>query len=384
MNILIVTGIFPPDIGGPATYVPMIAEGLRRRGHSVRVITLGDRDGDEISWDFPVVRIRRGRHILWRKIEALQAILRMVRDADVVFVNGLPLESVGVSRWIRKPMVMKVVGDWAWERAHGSGWIQDDFRTFQERRYGLRIEAMKWLRGWWTRQADRVIAPSQYLARWIQRWGVSPQRIRVVYNPVEIPPSLGGAKECGKILPLTTRYTVITVGRLIPLKRVDGIVRALRNLPEVGLLVVGDGPERPRLETLARSLQVADRVHFAGKRSREETLRMIQTSDLLVLNSIHEGFPHVVLEALALGVPVVATAVGGTAEVLGRWKGGALIPPEKADLPKVIVKVLRDQSLRERVRRNRNRFRDAFSPERTVETVEAILHEVCPRERTHE
>jgi glycosyltransferase involved in cell wall biosynthesis len=91
---------------------------------------------------------------------------------------------------------------------------------------------------------------------------------------------------------------------------VNGLLEALTEVPELGLVVVGDGPERPRLERRARELGVSDRVYFAGQRSKKEALSLMAACDLFVLNSAYEGLPHVVLEAMALGLPVVATAVG--------------------------------------------------------------------------
>jgi glycosyltransferase involved in cell wall biosynthesis len=81
------------------------------------------------------------------------------------------------------------------------------------------------------------------------------------------------------------------------------------------LVIVGDGPERARLEALAQTNQVIDRVYFAGQRSKAETFGLMAGCDLFVLNSTYEGFPHVVLEAMSVGLPVVATAVGRTTGV---------------------------------------------------------------------
>jgi glycosyltransferase involved in cell wall biosynthesis len=151
VRILIVTGIFPPDIGGPATYVPQIAEGLAQRGHAVTVVTLSDRfDHEDGVYPFRVIRLPRRAFKPWRMGRTVLVLLRLGRRADVLFVNGLALESALANFVLRKPLVMKVVGDLAWERATGRGWTADDFEAFQRRRYGLRIELLKALRPWWT------------------------------------------------------------------------------------------------------------------------------------------------------------------------------------------------------------------------------------------
>jgi len=90
MNVLMVTGIFPPDIGGPATYVPTMSSELVKRGHKVSVVTLSDRlDHDDRSYNFPVHRIRRGLFKPLRLLLTVVRILREGRTAQVLYVNGL-------------------------------------------------------------------------------------------------------------------------------------------------------------------------------------------------------------------------------------------------------------------------------------------------------
>lgn len=347
MRILIVTGIFPPDIGGPATYVPQIAEGLAQRGHAVTVVTLSDRlDHEDGGYPFRVIRLPRRAFRPWRMGRTVLVLLRLGRRADVLFVNGLALESALANFVLRKPLVMKVVGDLAWERATGRGWTADDFEAFQRRRYGLRIELLKALRSWWTRRADRVIVPSRYLARWVVGWGVPAEKIVVIYNAVE---PVDGVEPLP--VPLRTPVKAVTVGRLVPWKQVNGLLEALTEVPELGLMVVGDGPERPRLERRARELGVQDRVYFAGRRPKKEALGLMAACDLFVLNSAYEGLPHVVLEAMALGLPVVATAAGGTPEVVRDGETGVLVPGRYATLGASLSALARDPALRRRLGR---------------------------------
>jgi glycosyltransferase involved in cell wall biosynthesis len=345
VRILIVTGIFPPDIGGPATYVPQIAEGLAQRGHAVTVVTLSDRlDHEDGGYPFRVIRLPRRAFRPWRMGRTVLVLLRLGRRADVLFVNGLALESALANFVLRKPLVMKVVGDLAWERATGWGWTADDFETFQRRRYGLRIELLKALRSWWTRRADRVIVPSRYLARGVAGWGVPAEKIVVIYNAVESPDGVEPLS-----IPLKTPVKAVTVGRLVPWKQVDGLIEALNEIPELGLVVVGDGPERPRLERIAQELGVSGRVYFAGQRSKRETLSLMAACDLFVLNSTYEGLPHTVLEAMALGLPVIATAVGGTPEVVRDGETGLLIHSGNRALEKTLYALVTDEKTRRRL-----------------------------------
>lgn len=132
-----------------------------------------------------------------------------------------------------------------------------------------------------------------------------PEKITVIYNAITLPEVLPLV-----VNPLKTRYRVITAGRLVPWKGVDDILTAIAPLPEVGLVIVGTGPEEARLTQQVQAWQLTERVWLAGQKSLPELLALMGTCDLFVLNSTYEGLPHVVLEAMAVGVPVVATAVG--------------------------------------------------------------------------
>ena len=369
MNLLIVTGIFPPDIGGPATYVPSMASELVKRGHRVTVVTLSDTlDHDDRSYNFPLHRIRRGLSKPLRFLFTVLRILRQGRSAQVLYVNGLYLEAVIANFLLRKPMVQKIVGDWAWERATNKKWVKDNFEKFQKRKYGLKIELLRALRNFCVRRADTLIAPSDYLARVITTWGVSASKIFIVYNAVEIP------SWTRTTVPLATRLNIVTVGRLVPWKQIDYLIEALTEIDGAGLVVVGDGPDRSRLEDLVRATKLTDRIYFAGQRSKEETLGLMTACDLFVLNSTYEGFPHVVLEAMCAGLPVVATEVGGTPELVRDGENGLLISPNaNGTLSKTLLKLLSCSEERQRLAAGARETTQRFRQSAMIEATEAAL-----------
>jgi glycosyltransferase involved in cell wall biosynthesis len=181
-------------------------------------------------------------------------------------------------------------------------------------------------------------------------------------------------------LPLVTPYRVVTVCRLIKLKGVDKLVEVITMLPDVGLVIVGNGPERASLESLARKLGVGDRVYFTGQLPREQVIAHLRACDLFVLNSRHEGLPHVVLEAFAAGLPVVATAVGGTPEVVENEVSGLLLPPgDTHALRDVIVRLLSDQLLCRRLVENARAQLANFSLTQMIEKTASLLEELGQR-----
>jgi glycosyltransferase involved in cell wall biosynthesis len=295
-RITVLTGIFPPDIGGPATSVPELVAWLATDGWHPTVVTLADAEGD--SSDEAVIRIPR--RLPWPRRAA--AIVRAVAKSrpDVVFANGLHLESALIRR---APIVQKVVGDWAWERATNRGWTDVGIDDFQRASVSPRLRAIRALRGAVTRRARRVIVPSRHLAGLVESWGVDPGRIRVVPNAAPEPvAAFARGRDPGR---------GAFLGRLVSWKNVDDAIAAVARLPELRLDVVGNGPMLDSLRSLARSLAVEDRIAFKGVLPRTEALDLLGRSSFLVLPSSYEGMPHVVLEAYALGIPVVASDAPG-------------------------------------------------------------------------
>jgi glycosyltransferase involved in cell wall biosynthesis len=120
----------------------------------------------------------------------------------------------------------------------------------------------------------------------------------------------------------------------------DLVIEALPSLPEVRLLIVGDGPFRPELEALAGSLGVSDRVRFLGRRPHEELPELYEAADALVLASMREGWPNVLLESMACGTPVIASGVGGIPEVVAAPEAGRILPERTSAAIAATVKSL--------------------------------------------
>ena len=197
LRILVTTGIFPPDVGGPATYVPGMAEALAARGHEVTVVAPQERlvPSPITNPSYRLVRFQRARYLRYANFfvelgRALVTILREARRCDVMFVNGLGLPAVLASRLVGKPMVVKVVGDGAWELAHARGWTTLDLDEFQKAR-GWWVRLLRWWHHQAARRARAVIVPSRYLARIVERWGVPASRVHVVYNAFNLPAQQG-------------------------------------------------------------------------------------------------------------------------------------------------------------------------------------------------
>jgi glycosyltransferase involved in cell wall biosynthesis len=225
---------------------------------------------------------------------------------------------------------------------------------------------------------DRVIAVSTNVRDFcVSHIGLPAEKLVVIYNGVQVPASPSSPREARAKLGLPSDGLVIGgVSRLDPAKGIDFLIRALARVDDVTLVIVGDGPERAVLETLASDLGVADRIHWAGH--RRDVPYLLPALDVFVQPSLHEGMPNTVLEAMAASLPVVATAVGGTPEIIEAGVAGLLIPPRDPDaLADAIISLLRNPDLRRRMSQaGQERVANYFTIECMVEQTEQLYEQL--------
>jgi glycosyltransferase involved in cell wall biosynthesis len=229
------------------------------------------------------------------------------------------------ARLARRPLVVKLVSDEVFERMTRSGRFEGTLEEFQQ--VGEpRTRFLRATRDAALRSARHVFSPSEYLRAIALRWGLDPARVSVLPNPAPDVPPLPSRDELRAGLGLDGSVLAFA-GRLGPQKAVGVLLDALADAREVTLVIAGDGPERATLERRAGELGLGSRVRFLGSVPREEVLRLFGAADASVLPSAWENFPHTVVEALAVGCPVIATAVGGVPEVVQDGVNGLLVPP---------------------------------------------------------
>ena len=235
------------------------------------------------------------------------------------------------------------------------------------------------------RAATHLVAVSQEVRAFYETRGIGRGRWRVVYNGVEVPSApRRGRGEAFRALGLGEGDRVVgLVGRLVPAKAPEVFLRALSlaaaRVPALRGLVVGDGPSRKEAEAEARRLGLAGRVVFAGLRG--DVPELLPGLDALVFSSLREGLSMAMLEAMAAGVPVVATAVGGTPELITHGTTGLLVPPGRpGDLADAVVGLLADAPRAEALRGAARRLVEGrFSLARMIEAHEALYAEAARR-----
>ena len=375
IKILIATGIYPPDIGGPATLLTALPGALKDRGLAVKVITYSDVAASPPEEQAGVVyRISRQQCSVGRFLKYFWWMWRLSFWSDVIYATDT--YSVGyfaylIKKLIGKKYIVRFAGDSAWETAVANNWTQDYITDFQKNKYSRRIEKMKQRRAKILIGAERVVAVSNFIADIAKRIGVAEQKIRVIYNAVDffgdLPP---------KIEPPAP--TLIFAGRLMPWKGVEALLYVVAKLkarwPEIIFEVLGDGPQLEYLKKIAAQLDLELNVRFRGRVSETESHRFFSQATIFILNTNYEGLPHSVLNAMRAGLPVITTDIDGNREVVKNEVNGLLVPyNDQAAWAGAISRLLADEALQQKFIANGRQTLENFRWDKLVdETVEVI------------
>jgi glycosyltransferase involved in cell wall biosynthesis len=347
VKLLIVTGIWPPDAGGPASHAPALGRFLHARGHSVEVVTTAD--AAPAQEPFEVIWISRALPTGVRHLRVANLIRKHGRQADALYATSMVRRAALGATFARSPLVVKLVSDEVFERLQRSGRFEGTLDEFQHVGGSARIRFLRSTRTWALRRASHVFCPSAYLREIALGWKVDPAHVSVLPNPAPEVPSLPSREALRAELALEGPVLAFA-GRLGPQKALGVALEALASVPGVVLAIAGDGPDRERLERHAGELEIDGRARFLGNLSREGVLRLFRAADATLLSSSWENFPHTVVEALAVGTPVIATAVGGVPEVVSDGENGLLVPPrEPRALAEAIRRFFADDGLRRRL-----------------------------------
>lgn len=237
----------------------------------------------------------------------------------------------------------------------------------------------RWVSRWVYRRVERIIAVSSPIRRrLIERDGVHPDLITIVPNAVAPPPE--PPPDSPPPLPAELRPLVGAIARLQPEKGVANFLKAAAHVaprfPEAHFVIAGDGPLRQDLIALAENLGLGDRVHFLGFRSDASAL--MRSLDVLVVPSLTEGSPLVTLEAMAAGIPVVASAVGGIPDQVRHYREGLLVPAGDAGaMGDAILALLRNPDRARRLgEAGRRRATSEFGHAAMVRRIEGVYSEV--------
>ncbi len=364
-------------MGGPASHAPELGAFLQARGHQVEAVVTADRPPPRGA--YPVRWVSRRLPVGARHAAVALLVARRARWAEVVYATSMVGRAALGSALAGRPLVVKLTTDEAYERARRRGLFSGDLDAFQRARGGVAIALLRAGRDVALRQAKRVICPSAYLRELALSWGVPAERLALCPNPAPEIPALPDASAARAALGLEGGILAFA-GRIGRQKALEVALEAVAQVEGVSLLVAGDGPERAEMEERCRRLSLGDRVRFLGALPRQRVLELFRAADATVLSSTWENFPHAVVESLAVGTPVIATAVGGVAEVVEDGVNGLLVPPgDPQALARAIRRLYGEPGLRDRLAARARASVAHHSAEAVYGRIEALLREVATR-----
>ncbi len=336
---------FTPVVGGMETLALQLGRGLVQRGYPITVVTQrlpGMAACEDIS-GIQVHRVLsgRGRGIVYAftyLASLLMALARLHRQYRVLHANHLYLEAMGAALVGRLSKVPALA-------VNACGGVFGDFARLRKTRMILALPLL--------RRLDRVVALSREIQDELTAHGFTPGQIVQIPMGVDVDrfvPAVepGAARDQAGLGPETVLY----VGRLDPQKGLEDALAAWAQVtarrPAAQLVLVGDGPSRCTLEAQARALSLEGRVRFLGLRRDPEIL--LQGSQVFLFPSRSEGMPNALLEAMATGLPCVATRIGGNSDLVQHGVTGLLTPPGDAEaLADALLALLEDRALRKRL-----------------------------------
>jgi len=381
-KILITTGIFPPDIGGPATYAELLANELNAKGFDVCVLTYSKQFfRSRHSHRVKIIRVwgkwpKGIKHLIFGI-----KLLGLARKRDTIYAlnvwsAGFP--SLIAAKLFKKKFVIRIVGDYAWEVGVGKDRVKLLIDDFQKAKKSGWIGMLYKLQGWVCKRADTVIVPSKYLAGIVKGWGVPEAKIKIIYNGVDFKPSDLSREEARNKIGIHGNI-ILSIGRLVPWKGFRMLIKIMPCLLELKqfarLVIVGDGPDKKSLESMVKNMGLSQKVFLVGKKTKEELAVYLAASDMFVLNSGYEGFSHQILEAMVAGTPIIASAVGGNKEVITQGENGFLVRyNDEFNLVEAIKTVWQDEKLRDELGENGKKTVQKFSSEKMINETLKVLN----------
>ncbi|TSC96878.1 MAG: hypothetical protein Athens071426_438 [Parcubacteria group bacterium Athens0714_26] len=353
-KILITTGIFPPDIGGPATYSSILLKELPGFDYNIGVLTYGVKEQASKGLIYVVSnKWPKGiRHLVY-----FLKVLWLGRGADLILCVdssfGASFISLLAALILRKKFVVRITGDYAWEQGVQRYGVKELMDEFQRKRYGIFISILRRCQNFVVCRADLVITPSNYLKNTILNWGAKKENIKVIYNAVSATEIKMFKEEARQKLNLSGRI-MISAGRLVLWKGFGLLIEIVsglkKQIPDLKLIIAGDGPERENLDKKTKDLNLENNVLLVGALPKNELAVYMRSADIFVLNTGYEGLSHQLIEAMAMGLPVITTRVGGNTEVVDNQENGILVEyNNKKQLEEAIIRLFMSDELKNKL-----------------------------------
>lgn len=358
MKIAILVNLFPPKwLAGTEIATYNLAEHLAKRGHEIHVITSHDEG-------LPIFTKENGFYVhrlAWPKIRIFGAIVFWLNifftvrkiKSEIIHVQSI---GSGVPAYIIKKILKKPYIVWG----RGSD-------VYLPGRF-IRVT-----RNLVLQNADAILVLTEDMRKKMTEF--TSRKIYIVPNGIDLVEFKGVAIKSDND---TAGKIILFVGSLYPIKGVKYLLMAMKNIheemPDACLIIVGDGGEREQLEALSIQMRIQNYIQFVGRVPHKKVLTFMHQADVFVLPSLSEGLPNVIIEAMACGLPIVASRVGGIPDIIEDGVNGFLVNPESSDeIANRILMLLQNSEIKERIINNNIKKAEIFNWVTIIEKLERIL-----------
>ncbi len=400
-SVLLVSGVYPPAVGGPSLQTKHIAQQVIARNISAQVVTYGDPrlsgilDGIPVTFLDGIPRTNLWQK-LWRNWQIWGQLHQILRDEKPSLIHmqtaagNLALMTGILARLHGIPSLLKYTADLVPQNADLEKFTQSGDKLIS-RRKAFNQSLTRGFQGFlfWLYTGIWATTPT-FQGRLIQDHRVMPEKVFFVPNFINLEP-FQSVDRCSQFTAIPASpphppqiYQLLTVARLFPVKGLDVYLRALAQLQDLSFKarIVGSGSLRyqRQLQTLIQDLQLGDRVELTGAIEPEQVASLYGSADVFVLPSRHEPFGIVLLEAMAAGVPIVATQVDGVPWVVAEGLAAALVPPNDPDsLAATLRHLLQTPAQRQTLAAAGRRRAQAFTLATGVQHLLAIYQTLAAR-----
>lgn len=341
-SLLLISGIYPPDTGGPASFTEDFAHWLSQKNETVSVVTYTDGPSQTKYFEsIKITYVHRYDNLARRYLCFTSSILKNYDSTIKVLAIGAFLETMLASFFRNLKYTIKIPGDIVWERARNSGITDLDINDFQASNLNHKYKIFRKLFTLSIARATHIVVPSEFLQKLVEMWIGKKRPIDLIYNSID-------TSQYPNSIHADRRFDVITACRLVPWKGVDELIRCCHELG-LTLGIAGEGPEEEKLKQRASNLGAA--VTFLGQIPKNEISDFYRSGEIFVLNSSYEGLPHALIEAKATGLLCIGRSGTGSEEVIKHLEDGMLVSEEVGrKLKDALSLAISDHGLVERLR----------------------------------
>lgn len=333
-KVLLISSIFPPQVGGPAIFTSRFSEWLIKKNSRVNILSYTNSNTLKSS-KIHLVSLKTKR--VFAFLNFIYLIKKYSNKDTLILSNGAFIETYLACLFTKRKYVIKIPGDPVWEFSTNRKWTSSSIEEFQFEKLKFFQLVLRTFFNKSFKYAKLLIAPSQQLANFAKNWGVDENKIQLIYNCVD-------SNQFKSNNSNNIKYDLVTVCRLVPWKGLEELIYAAIDL-KLKLAIIGDGPLKNHLQSIVS--QASPGIDFLGNIENQKVMEILRMSKVFVLNSEYEATSYALIEAKMCGLPVIAKFNDGNSTVIRNNIDGFIVNQNsREDLKFSIKKLISDDHLR--------------------------------------